>query len=153
MSTYSQIYLHIIFAVKGRASIISPAWENDLYKFITGIVKNKGQKLLIINGSADHLHLLISLKPSCRISDLVREIKKSSNIYINDNFVPLRSFSWQEGYAVFSYNKSSINTVVSYIKKQKEHHKKITFKDEYKKFLIKFGIDYDERFLFDEIEN
>jgi len=152
-STYSQIYIQIIFAVKGRVSLILPSWQEDLYKFITGLVKNKGQKLITINGVQDHIHIFVSINPSCRISDLVREIKKSSNKYINNNFVSMNKFQWQEGYGVFSYNKSAVDNVVKYIDNQKAHHKKRSFKEEYIDFLEKFEIAYKDEFLFDFLNN
>jgi len=153
VGTFSQIYIQMIFAVKGRASLIKPIWQEDLNKFISGLIKNKGQKLIVINGVEDHIHIFISINSSCRISDLVREIKKSSNKYINENFVATKSFQWQEGYAAFSYNKSAVDSVVKYIDNQKEHHKKRSFLDEYKDFLRKFDINYDEKYLFKELED
>jgi len=152
-STYSQIYLQIIFAVQGRGSLILPAWQEELYKFITGLVKNKKQKLIVINGVQDHIHILLSISPSCRISDLVREIKKSSNRYINENFISMNKFQWQDGYGVFSYNKSAVDKVVKYINNQKEHHKKRNFKEEYINFLEKFEIDYEDEYLFEFLNN
>ncbi|MCC6684102.1 MAG: transposase, partial [Bacteroidia bacterium] len=84
MSTFSQIYIQVVFAVKGRDSLIAQTWEGELYKYITGIITNKGQKLLAINGMPDHIHILIGMKPSCCLSDLVREVKKSSNEFIKE---------------------------------------------------------------------
>jgi len=152
-STYSQIYLQIIFAVQGRGSLISLAWQKELYKFITGLVKNKGQKLIVINGVQDHIHILLSINPSCRILDLVREIKKSSNKCINENFISMNKFQWQNGYGVFSYNKSAVDKVVKYINNQEEHHKKRSFKEEYIDFLEKFEVDYKQEYLFEFINN
>ncbi len=83
-NTYSQIYIQVVFAVKGRESLILPAWEEELYKYITGIVQHKGQKLLAINGMPDHIHIFLGMKPDCNLSDLVREIKKSSNAFIKE---------------------------------------------------------------------
>ena len=148
MSTFSQIYIQVVFAVKGRNSIIKTEWEEELYKYITGIVQNKDQKVLAINGSFDHIHLFIGMKPSCRLSDLVREVKKSSNVFINEKKFSRYKFEWQEGYGSFSYSHSAIDNVVKYIMNQKEHHKKRTFKDEYISLLKKFEIDYKEEYLF-----
>ena len=111
MSTYSQIYIQIVFAVKGRESLILPQWEERLHKYITGIVQNKEQKMLAINGMSDHLHFLIGMKPSCCLSDLVREIKKSSNDFIKVEKLSKFKFSWQEGYGAFSYSHSQLNDV------------------------------------------
>ena len=151
MSTFSQIYIQIVFAVHGRNSIIKEEWEEELYKYITGIVQNKGQKMLAINGSFDHIHIFIGMKPSCRLSDLVREVKKSSNVFINEKRFSRYKFDWQEGYGSFSYSHSAIDNVVKYIMNQKEHHKKRTFKEEYINLLKKFEVDYKEEYLFEWI--
>ncbi|MEA5138199.1 IS200/IS605 family transposase [Arcicella rigui] len=150
-STFSQIYIQIVFAVKNREALILPDWEDRLYEYITGIIQNKGQKLIAINGMPDHIHILIGMKPSCSISDLVREVKKSSNEFINENKLSKHKFSWQEGYGAFSYSHSHIDNVYWYIHNQKAHHKKQSFKEEYKQFLEKFKVDYDEKYLFDWI--
>ena len=150
--TYSQICIQIIFAVKGRESLIHSSWEEELYKYITGIIQNKGQKMLAINGMPDHIHLFIGMQPTCCISDLVREIKKSSNEFIKEKKLCKFKFNWQEGYGAFSYRNSNINTVVNYIKNQKEHHKMTTFKDEYIDFLNKFKIEHKAEYLFEWID-
>ena len=149
MSTYSQIYIHTIFAVKGRESLINPAWEVPLYKYITGIVQNKGQKMIAINGMPDHIHFLIGMKPACCLSDLVREVKKSSNEYVNDNNYSKFKFGCQEGFGAFSYSDSQLDDVISYIVSQKEHHRIKTFKEEYISFLNRFKVDYNDQYLFD----
>ncbi len=149
--TFSQIYIQIVFAVKGRESLIQTDWENDLYKYITGIVQNKEQKMLAINGMPDHIHFLIGMRPSCCLSDLVREIKKSSNEFIKTKQFTQFKFQWQEGYGAFSYAHSNLDQVIAYIQRQKEHHQKKTFKEEYLEFLQKFEIDYQETYLFDWI--
>jgi REP element-mobilizing transposase RayT len=149
MSTYSQIYIQIVFAVKGRESLIHPSWEEWLYKYITGIVQNKEQNMLAINGIPNHIHILIGMKPSCCLSDLVREIKKSTNEFINENkFSPFK-FHWQEGFGAFFYSHSQLDNVIAYIMNQKEHHKKKTFKEEYISFLKEFNIEYNEKYLFE----
>ena len=149
MSTYSQIYIQVVFAVKNRNALIDFSWEERLYQYITGIIHNKGQKLIAINGMPDHIHIFIGLKPSCCLSDLVREVKKSSNIFINENKLSIDTFNWQEGYGAFSYSHSHVDSVYKYIMNQKEHHKKITFKDEYIDFLEKFAVEYDQKYLFE----
>ncbi len=102
--TFYQIYIQIVFAVKGRNSLIQSEWEEELYKYISGIVRNKDQKLLAINGMPDHIHFLIGMKPSCCLSDLIREIKKSSNEFIKQKKFTKYQFEWQEGYGAFSYS-------------------------------------------------
>lgn len=151
-NTYSQIYLQIVFAVKGRKCFIKESFREELQKYITGIVNNNKQKLYAIYCMPDHTHILISIKPDIKISDLVRDIKSNSSSFIKVKKLAISKFSWQEGYGVFSYSKSQAQKVVSYILNQPEHHKKESFKSEYLKFLEKFGIDYDERYLFEFYE-
>ncbi len=149
--TFSQIYIQIVFAVQNRDAAISPEWEERLYQYISGIIRKKGQKMIAINGMPDHIHLFIGMQPSCCLSDLVREVKKSSNEFIQDNKFVKYKFSWQEGYGAFSYGHSQIDVVAKYVMNQKEHHKKVNFKEEYIAFLKKFEIKYNEKFLFEWI--
>ncbi len=146
-NTYTQIYIQIIFSVKGRNSLINPLWEEQLYKYITGIVQNKGQKMIAINGVSDHIHILICMKPNCCLSDLIREVKKSSNDFITENNLTKYKFNWQCGFGAFSYSHSQLDDVIKYIRKQKEHHRKKAFREEYLEFLKKFSIEYDEKYL------
>jgi len=152
LNTYSQIYIQIVFAVKGRENLISNIHREELHKYITGIVQNRGQKMLSIFCMPDHVHLLVGIKPSITISDLVRDIKAGSSNFINQQYYVNGKFNWQEGFGVFSYSKSQIDTVIKYILSQEEHHKKTTFREEYFDFLEKFEIDYDEKYLFEWIE-
>ena len=149
--TFSQIYIQVVFAVKGRDSIIDSSWEEELYKYISGIVLNKDQKMLAINGMPDHIHFLIGMRPSCCLSDLVREIKKSSNVFIKEKKFTKFRFEWQEGYGAFSYSHSGLDNVIGYIMNQKEHHTKQTFKEEYLEFLRRFEIEFKDEYLFDWI--
>jgi putative transposase len=151
-NTYSQIYIQIVFAVKGRQNLISEKNRVALEKYICGIVSNKQSKPIAIYCNPDHLHLLIGLHPSIAISDIVRDIKANSSKWINDQNWILGKFSWQVGFGAFSYSKSQIDSVVNYILNQAAHHKKKTFKEEYKDFLEKFNIDYKEKYLFDYYE-
>jgi len=148
-NTYSQIYIHIVFAVKGRQNLIPKDIRESLHKYITGIVKKRDQKMLAIFCMPDHVHILIGLKPLIAISDLVRDIKANSSKFINDNKWIRGKFNWQEGFGVFSYSRSQIDNVISYILNQEEHHKKRTFKEEYLDLLKKFEIEYDEKYLFE----
>ena len=150
--TFSQIYIHVVFAVKGRNSLIALEWEEELYKYITGIIQNKRQKMLAINGMPDHIHFLIGMKPSCCLADLVREVKKSSNAFIQDRRFCKFKFEWQEGYGAFSYSHSALDNVISYINHQKEHHRDKTFREEYVAFLQKFQIEFSQEFLFEWID-
>lgn len=150
--TFSQLYIQVIFAVKNRESLIHSSWEEELYKYITGIVQKKGQKILAINGMPDHVHILIGMKPNCALSDLVREVKKSSNDFIKEKKFSKHKFNWQEGYGAFSYNHSNLEKVIAYIMNQKKHHKKRTFKEEYIDFMQKFSIDFKLEYLFEWLE-
>lgn len=150
--TFSQIYIQVVFAVKGRLNLISPNWKDELHKYIAGIIKGKNQKPIIINGMPDHIHAFIGLKPSMAISDLVRDIKNNSTNFINDNKFIRGKFSWQEGYGVFSYSHSQIDNVYNYILKQEKHHERKSFREEYFEILKKHEIDYNEKYLFDWIE-
>ena len=151
-NTYTQLHIHTVFAVQSRLSLISPSWKDELYQYITGIITNKGHKLLIINGMPDHVHLLIGMRPTESLSNLMRDIKADSSEWINKKKLAMGHFSWQEGYGAFSYSKSHVSKVIGYIQNQEEHHKKQTFREEYSKMLADFGIDYDERYIFKEIE-
>ncbi len=147
--SYSQIYLQYVFAVKGRQNLLQKPWREEVFKYISGIIKGKNQKPIIVNGVSDHVHVFVGLKPAMNIPDLVRDIKNNSSNFINENKWVKGKFSWQEGYGVFSYSHSQIDNVYRYIANQETHHEKKTFKDEYTDFLVKSGIDYDERYLFE----
>ena len=147
--TFSQIHIQIVFAVKGRENLIDNNWKTDLHKYIAGIINGKGQKSIIVNGMPDHIHAFIGLKPAMSISDLARDIKNNSSNFINNHKFVKGKFAWQEGYGAFSYSHSHIGKVYDYILNQEQHHKKKTFKQEYLQFLKKFGIEYDEKYLFD----
>ena len=149
--TFSKIYIQIVFAVKGRENLIQQEWEERLYKYITGIVQHKEQKMLAINGMPDHIHFFIGMRPSCCIPDLVREIKKASSNFIKENKLSKFHFAWQEGYGAFSYSHTHLDNVIAYIMNQKEHHKKKSFKEEYIGFLKKFDVVFDEKYLFEWI--
>jgi REP element-mobilizing transposase RayT len=151
--TYSQINLHIVFAVKYREKLIDPSWEEKLHKYISGIVSLKNQKLLAINGMSDHIHIFISVVPSCLISDLVREIKKSSTQFVNSNGFCKKNFRWQEGYAVFSHHRNSTSRVVNYILNQKKHHSTQSYEEEFIKTLKKHEVDYELKYAFDSRDN
>lgn len=150
-NTYSQIYIQIVFAVKGRENLISKNNREELHKYITGIIQKREQKLLAIFCMPDHVHIFIGMKPSIAISDLVRDIKAGSSQFINEQKWINQKFNWQEGFGAFSYSKSQVDNVVNYILKQEEHHTKMSFKDEYIVFLKKFEIEYDEKYLFEWI--
>jgi putative transposase len=147
--TFSQIYIQIVFAVKHRQGLIDPGWEEELRKYITGIIQQKGHKMLAVGNMSDHIHLFIQFKPNRSISELVREIKKSSTEWINKNRLTKSKFQWQEGYGAFSYSKEDISAICNYVEHQKEHHKTVSFKEEYIALLNEFCIEYKEEYLFD----
>ena len=147
--TFSQVYIQYVFAVKGRENLIRPVFETDVYKYIAGIVTGKDQKVLAVNGMPDHVHVLVGLKPDMRISDLVRDIKNNSSNFINEKKWLKRKFSWQEGYGVFSYSESNFGRVIDYIKDQKRHHERRTFRQEHFLLLKKFNIPFEEKYLFE----
>jgi len=151
-NTYSQIYIHIVFSVKGRENLIASKHREELHKYITGIVQNREQKMLATFCMPDHVHLLIGLKPSISISDLTRDIKAASSHFINERKWVKGKFNWQEGFGAFSYSRSQIDTVINYILNQEEHHNKKTFQEEYIELLKKFEIEYDEKYLFEFVE-
>lgn len=147
-NTYSQIYLHVVFAVEGRANVIPSCHKETLHKYITGIVSNRGQKLIAINSMPDHVHMLIGLKPDVALSDVVRDAKAGSSKFINEQrWFPGR-FSWQEGFGAFSYSHSQLSTVIRYIQKQELHHAVSSFRDEYMKLLDRFKVTYDPKYIF-----
>jgi REP element-mobilizing transposase RayT len=147
-NTYTQIHIQAVFVVQNRLCLISSKWENLLYQYITGIVRNNGHKLLAINGMPDHIHILFGMRPSQSLSDLMQDIKGDSSKWINQKKFIMQRFSWQEGYGAFSYSMSQISNVASYIENQKQHHANKTLTEEYQKFLKDNKIDYDERYIF-----
>jgi putative transposase len=151
-NTYSQIYLHFVFAVQNRISLISPKWQIDLYKYMSGIISNQGNKIYAINGTPDHVHALVSMSPKQAPSDLMHDVKRSSSLWINENRLIMGKFAWQEGFGVFSYGHSQIPDIANYIEQQKKHHEKRTFIEEYIQFLKLFEIEYDERYVYKPID-
>ncbi|MFN8415859.1 MAG: IS200/IS605 family transposase [Cytophagaceae bacterium] len=147
-NTFTQLYYHIVFSTKNRTPVINEKWESKLYQYIAGIGSNKNQKILLVNGYKDHIHILISLNPNACLSDVIRDIKSGSTKYINDNNFVNFKFYWQEGYGAFSCSSSQIEKIYRYIKNQKEHHQKQTFKEEYISFLKLNQIEFDERYVF-----
>lgn len=150
--TYSQVYIQVVFAVKYREYLLSKNWRDEVFKYMAGIINEKGCKSIIVNGVEDHIHCFIGLKPACFIADLVRDIKNNSSKFINERNFVSGKFQWQEGYGVFSYAKSQVTYVFNYIMNQEEHHRKSSFREEYLNFLKEFEIDYKEEFLFDWLE-
>jgi len=147
-NTYSQIYIHVVFAVEGRQNLIAPEHNDELQKYITGILSAQRQKLISINNMPDHLHLLLGLRPDACLSDLVRDVKANSSRIINEKHWVAGRFSWQEGFGAFSYSRSQLGTVIRYIENQQKHHAKKSFQEEYIGLLERSGVDYDRRYIF-----
>lgn len=147
-NTYTQIYIHVIFAVQDRQNLIRPERKEELHRYVTGIITRQGQKLLAIYAMPDHIHIVIGLKPSMALSDLVREIKTGSTNHINENRWMAGRFAWQEGFGAFSYSHSQLRDVISYVQHQEQHHACKDFQHEYREFLERFNVTYDERYLF-----
>jgi putative transposase len=152
-NTYTQIYIQVVFAVEGRQNLIKPIYKEELCKYITGIIRNRSQKLIAINGMADHLHILIGMNPDIALSDLVRDIKTNSSKLINEKQWVMGKFQWQAGFGAFSYSRSHLDNVIRYIQNQEEHHRKNSFKNEYLEFLRKYEIAFEDKYVFDFIED
>lgn len=151
-NTFSQIYLQFVFAVRQRECLITEKHNEELQRYITGLVQKRSAKMLAIHCMPDHTHLFVGIKPTILVSDFVKEIKVESNEFINNKKWFMGKFSWQEGYGVFSYSHSQVSAVARYIENQKAHHQKKTFRNEYMELLRRFEIAFDERFLFDFLE-
>uniref|UniRef100_A0A832G8G8 IS200/IS605 family transposase n=1 Tax=Ignavibacterium album TaxID=591197 RepID=A0A832G8G8_9BACT len=151
-NTYTQIYLHLVFAVQNRTSLIQPEWKNELYKYITGIVNNNGHKLIVINGTSNHLHIAIGYKPHQLIPELIQDIKANSSKWINEKRFVRGKFNWQAGYGAFSFSHSHLDAVVKYTYNQEQHHKRKTFREEYIQRLTRYDIPFDEKYILVEVE-
>ncbi len=151
-NTYTQIYLHVVFAVSGRTCVIAAKRKEELQKYITGIVTRRNQKLITINCMPDHTHILLGLKPDVAPSDLIGRIKAGSTNHINERRWFGCRFSWQEGFGAFSVSQSNLNSVGTYIRNQEAHHRRKSFRDEYLTFLKRHQVPYDARYVFKPIE-
>jgi putative transposase len=150
--TYTQIYLHFVFVVSHREYLIHEKHQNEIFSFIAGLINSMGHKSLAVNGMPDHVHVFMGFNPDKSPSETVKEIKRATTNFINSQNWFCGKFNWQSGYGGFSYSRSQIGNVISYISNQKEHHKKQSFKDEYLEMLRKFEIDFDKKYLFDFLE-
>ena len=150
-NTFTQIYIHLVFAVQNRISLIQPTWKDELYKYLTGIVQKNGHKLISINGTANHLHLAVGSKPHQLIPELLQYLKGYSSKWINEKKFVRGKFSWQEGYGAFSFSHSHLNQVVKYINNQEQHHKKQTFREEYLLLLKKYEINFEEKYILHDV--
>ena len=148
-NTYTQLFIQIVFAVKGRQSLIPKQHQDTLHKYMTAVIQNDKHKLLSIFCMPDHTHILVGINPDISISEMVQDVKRASTNFINDHRLIKTHFNWQKGFGAFSYSKKQVPNVIKYILGQEEHHKKKTFQQEYHEFLDLFGIEYDEKYLFE----
>lgn len=146
---YTQMYVHLIFAVKNRDAALHKNIRKRVFEYISGIITAMNHKSIIVNGVSDHVHILIGLNPSISISDTIHDIKRSSSLFINKERLCQGKFAWQEGYGGFTYSRSQLENVFYYIQNQEKHHERSTFKAEYVQFLKNYKIDFNEKFLFD----
>jgi len=146
-NTFTQIYLHLVFAVQNRKSLIQSDWKNELFKYITGIIQNNGHKLIAINGVPNHRHIGVGYKPHQLIPELLQDIKGNSSKWINQKKFVDGKFNWQEGYGAFSFSHSQIDGVAKYIINQDQHHKKQNFREEYIQLLKKYNIQFDDKYI------
>ena len=147
-NTFNQLYIHLVFAVKYRDAALDKSWRQELFQYMTGLIEHRGHKVYAIGGIYDHVHILVSLSPKQAISELVMEIKRASTLWIKQKQYVRCRFAWQDGFGAFSYGKSQVDSVVKYIRNQEAHHLKHTFRDEYISFLQLFGVEYDEKYIF-----
>jgi len=147
-ATYTQIHIHFVCVVKYRKALIADEWREELHKFISGIVTNRGHKILQINSRPDHIHILIGLRPSDSVSGIMQIVKSESTKWINERMKLEVPFAWQAGYGAFSHSSSAVPTVIDYIANQEEHHRKENFREEYKSILETENVDYQEKYLF-----
>ena len=147
-NTYTQCYVHLVFAVKNRDSLIKIAWKNELEMYITGIIQNHKHKLLSIYAMPDHIHIFIGYNINQLIPNLVEDIKTSSNAWVKNNNLSKFRFEWQRGYGAYTHSHSQINTVIQYIKNQDIHHQKRTFREEYLELLQKNEVAFKDEYVF-----
>jgi putative transposase len=148
-STHTNLLYHIVFSTKCRIPFITTKLQDELYRYIGGIIRAEGGISLEIGGTIDHIHLLVKLKPAVSVSDMLARIKANSSKWANENKMELRKFGWQEGYGAFSVSESQVGAVAKYIRGQEEHHRKQTFQEEYLALLRRHKIEYDERYLWE----
>ena len=151
-NTYSQIYIHVVTAVRYRSALIDAAWKDPLHQFIKGVVHRHGHEVLAINSMPDHLHLFFSFWPTQSLADLMREVKGESSEWINKERLSASTFRWQEGYGAFSYARSQVNHVIHYIEHQEAHHHIKSFPEEYRESLRRYEMPYEEQNIFHELE-
>lgn len=146
---FTQLYIQLVFAVKYRDRLLIREIKDEVFSYMSGIIKNRKHKSIIINGMPDHIHILIGANPDDKISDLIACLKRDSSKFINDKEWFRAKFHWQDGYGAFSYGRSQLDIIFKYIANQEKHHGKRTFSEEYTELLRKFEIKYEKKYLFD----
>jgi len=150
-NTYHQLYIQTVFPVKYRRALIQPGWKSELQSVIGNLINESGCKTIIVNGVEDHMHCFMGLKQSISVSEVMKSVKAKSSKWINDSGYLANRFEWQKGFGCFSYSHSHVDAVFHYIKDQEKHHQRVSFRDEYISMLKKFGVNYDDRYIFDEL--
>jgi len=151
-NTFTQLYVHVVFATKVRLNLIKPEYQKQMYEYMAGIIKNSGNHPILINGMPDHVHLLFRYKPVSNLSDLVKDIKSGVSLHINQNGWVIGKFEWQSGYGGFSVSRSMVDKVYHYIENQEKHHEKKSFTEEFIELLKAHDVEYDKRYIFCEID-
>lgn len=146
-NTYTSIHLHVVFSTKSREPWITSNIENEIWSYLGGICRTHGVKAQHIGGVDDHVHLLVGLPPTLALSDWMKRLKGESSKWISDHFPGMRGFAWQDGYAAFSVGQSQVDDTIRYVSNQREHHRKTTFAEEYRRFVEKHGLVVDDRYL------
>jgi putative transposase len=147
-TTFTQLYTHIVFAVGGKKSFLNQNSEAEIYEFISNLAAKLGHELLIVNGTTDHIHLLVKLNPARAISDLVRDIKKQSSYFINHKLTTNKKFNWEKGFRAFTHTRSQVSSLYKFIEKQKEYHRDVKFREEYLSLSIQNEDDNDDISIF-----
>ena len=150
-NTYTQIHIHCVFSVKYRKAMVDKSFKEELYEYITGIIQQRGHKMLAIGGTSNHIHIFFGLRVNESLSDLMQAVKRNSSLWINQNHKTQSKFEWQKGFGAFSYSKSHVSAVVNYIKRQEEKKKKKAFSEEYIRILKDFDVKYDERYILQDV--
>jgi putative transposase len=151
-NTYTQIHIHLVFAVRWRAGLVKAEWKDKLYAYITGIIQHYDHKVLAINGMPDHVHILFGMRPVQSLSDLKQDIKASSSKWINEKRFVKGKFEWQSGFGAFAVSKPEVGNVIRYIRNQEDHHGREAFRDEYRRMLEAYDVAYDDRYIFQDVE-
>ena len=146
----SRLWTHLIFSTKSRTPFLNePRIRSDMQAYLAAVLRSHDCETLIVGGTADHVHALFNLSRKYSIATIVREIKRTSSAWVKDVAPSRKRFHWQNGYGAFSVSQSHMDRVFRYIEQQEEHHRRISFQDEYRSFLEKYGIEYDERYVWD----